>query len=85
MDVILAIAALLAGVVVIVWGAETFAEHLAAAARQLRITNFALALLLAGAEPYLRCRERTACPSSAHARLRGRLARVVAPAVVLGS
>ena len=51
MDVFLAIAALLAGVAVIVWGAETFAEHLAAAARQLRLTNFALALLLAGAEP----------------------------------
>ena len=35
----------------IVWGAELFAEHLAAAAARLGITSFALALLLAGAEP----------------------------------
>ena len=39
------------GVVLIVWGAETFAEHLGAAAVQLQISSFALALLLAGAEP----------------------------------
>ena len=51
LDVALPLIAVLAGVVIIVWGAETFAEHLAAAARQLRVTNFALALLLAGAEP----------------------------------
>lgn len=51
MDLILAFGGLLVAVAVIVWGAETFAEHLAAAARQLRVTNFALALLLAGAEP----------------------------------
>lgn len=43
--------ALLAGVGIIVWGAETFAEHLASAAAGLGVTNFALALLLAGAEP----------------------------------
>ena len=35
----------------IVWGAETFAEHLGAAAVQLRVSVFALSLLLAGAEP----------------------------------
>ncbi len=40
-----------AGVVAIVWGAETFAEHLAAAAVRLRVSTFALAILLAGAEP----------------------------------
>jgi cation:H+ antiporter len=45
------VAALIAGVAIIVWGAETFAEHLAAAAARLGVTSFALALLLAGAEP----------------------------------
>jgi cation:H+ antiporter len=39
------------GVAAIVWGAETFAEHLAAAARRLGTSTFALAVLLAGAEP----------------------------------
>lgn len=39
------------GVCLIVWGAELFAEHLAVAAVRLRISSFALALLLAGAEP----------------------------------
>lgn len=39
------------GVVFIVWGAETFAEHLGAAAVRLQVSSFALALLLAGAEP----------------------------------
>ncbi|WCO67975.1 hypothetical protein PO878_04460 [Iamia majanohamensis] len=42
---------LLAGVGLIVWGAETFAEHLAAASVRLGVSSFALALLLAGAEP----------------------------------
>ncbi len=42
---------ILVGVVFIVWGAETFAEHLGAAAVRLQISSFALALLLAGAEP----------------------------------
>ncbi len=50
-DVILDVSALVAGVAVIVWGAETFAEHLASAAAHLGVTSFALALLLAGAEP----------------------------------
>lgn len=43
--------AALSGVALIVWGAETFAEHLSVAAVRLRISPFALALLLAGAEP----------------------------------
>jgi len=41
----------LAGVAAIVWGAETFAEHLGTASVQLGVSTFALALLLAGAEP----------------------------------
>lgn len=45
------IIALLAGVVAIVWGAEFFAEHLGKAAVALGVSSFALALLLAGAEP----------------------------------
>ena len=39
------------GTAAIVWGAETFAEHLADASKRLGVTAFALALLLAGAEP----------------------------------
>ncbi len=39
------------GVALIVWGAEAFAEHLGKASVQLGISSFALALLLAGAEP----------------------------------
>lgn len=42
---------ILVGVVLIVWGAETFAEHLGAASVRLQVSSFALALLLAGAEP----------------------------------
>lgn len=48
---VLWIVAIVAGVVLIVWGAEAFAEHLGAAAVRLRVSSFALALLLAGAEP----------------------------------
>lgn len=40
-----------AGVACIVWGAETFAEHLSVASVRLGVSSFALALLLAGAEP----------------------------------
>lgn len=40
-----------ASVGAIVWGAEAFAEHLGAVARHLGTSTFALALLLAGAEP----------------------------------
>jgi len=48
---LLAVVALLASVAAIVWGAETFAEHLTDASARLRVSTFALALLLAGAEP----------------------------------
>jgi cation:H+ antiporter len=41
----------LGGVALIVWGAETFARHLAVASTRLGVSAFALALLLAGAEP----------------------------------
>jgi len=41
----------LTGMAAIVWGAETFAEHLATASARLGVSTFALALLLAGAEP----------------------------------
>jgi len=40
-----------AGTAAIVWGAERFAEHLADASKRLGVTAFALAVLLAGAEP----------------------------------
>lgn len=50
-DGLLSVTALIAGVAIIVWGAENFAEHLAAASARLGVTSFALALLLAGAEP----------------------------------
>ncbi len=43
--------AFLAGIGAIVWGAEAFAEHLGKAAVALGVSSFALALLLAGAEP----------------------------------
>lgn len=42
---------LFAGAGLIVWGAEAFAENLGSAAAQLGVSSFALALLLAGAEP----------------------------------
>lgn len=48
---VVALIAVVVGVVAIVWGAETFAEHLAESATQLGVSTFALALLLAGAEP----------------------------------
>lgn len=43
--------AFLLGIALIVWGAEAFAEHLGTAAVRLGVSAFALALLLAGAEP----------------------------------
>jgi len=42
---------LLAGVAIIVWGSEQFSEHLSSASLALGVSSFALALLLAGAEP----------------------------------
>ena len=47
----LGVVAVLAGIAAIVWGAETFAEHLGTASTRLGVSAFALALLLAGAEP----------------------------------
>src|SRR5215472_3976883 len=49
--VIFWILAFLLGIALIVWGAEAFAEHLGTAAVRLGVSAFALALLLAGAEP----------------------------------
>lgn len=49
--IVLWLLVILASVAAIVWGAETFAEHLGAAAVRLRVSMFALSLLLAGAEP----------------------------------
>ena len=51
MATVLAVAAFAAGVTLVVVGAELFAEHLEAASRRLGVSAFALALLLAGAEP----------------------------------
>jgi len=51
MTMFLWLIALLAGVGAIVWGAEAFAKHLGKAAVTLGVSSFALALLLAGAEP----------------------------------
>ena len=51
MATVLAVAALAGGVALVVVGAEVFAEHLEAASRRLGVSAFALALLLAGAEP----------------------------------
>ncbi len=45
------IAAFIVGMALIVWGAEAFAENLGAASVKLGVSSFALALLLAGAEP----------------------------------
>jgi cation:H+ antiporter len=42
---------LVVAVALIVWGAEQFAEHLAVASARLGVSTFALAILLAGAEP----------------------------------
>ena len=61
----------LLGVGAIVWGAEQFAEHLSVASVRLGVSSFALAILLAGAEP-----EELA--TSITASLRG------APAIALG-
>src|SRR5207244_10163380 len=47
----LAVVALVVGVAMVVAGAELFAEHLEGASRRLGVSAFAVALLLAGAEP----------------------------------
>ncbi len=51
MTILLWLVALAGGVALIVWGAEAFAEHLGRASVGLGVSSFALALLLAGAEP----------------------------------
>lgn len=51
MMILLWLLAFAVGVALIVWGAETFAEHLGRASVGLGVSSFALALLLAGAEP----------------------------------
>ncbi len=51
MVVLLWLLLLVGGVGAIVWGAEMFAEHLGKASVALGVSSFALALLLAGAEP----------------------------------
>jgi cation:H+ antiporter len=51
MSVAVSVGVIAVGAGAIVLGAELFAEHLAAAAARLGVTSFALALLLAGAEP----------------------------------
>ena len=51
MDVVVGLLVVVVGVAAIVWGAEAFAEHLAAASVRLGVSAFAMALLLAGAEP----------------------------------
>lgn len=51
MDAALHLLGLVVGVALIVWGAETFAKHLAVASARLGVTVFALGILLAGAEP----------------------------------
>ena len=51
MHLAIELVSILAGVGLIVFGAETFAENLSAASARLGVTIFALAVLLAGAEP----------------------------------
>ena len=51
MTTVVWLVAMVAGTGAIVWGAESFAEHLADASKRLGVTAFALAVLLAGAEP----------------------------------
>jgi cation:H+ antiporter len=50
-DVLVSVVLVAGGAAAIVWGAELFAEHLSVAAARLGVSSFALALLLAGAEP----------------------------------
>lgn len=49
--IVLWILVIMVGVAAIVWGAEIFAKNLGEAAVRLQVSSFALALLLAGAEP----------------------------------
>jgi cation:H+ antiporter len=49
--IIVWILVIIVGVWAIVWGAETFGENLGEASVRLKVSSFALAILLAGAEP----------------------------------
>lgn len=49
--IVIWILVIIVGVWAIVWGAETFAENLGEASVRLKVSSFALAILLAGAEP----------------------------------
>ncbi len=51
MATVVAVVAFAGGIALVVVGAELFAEHLEVASRRLGVSAFALALLLAGAEP----------------------------------
>lgn len=51
MEIVVSILLVAGGAAAIVWGAELFAENLSVAAARLGVSSFALALLLAGAEP----------------------------------
>ncbi len=51
MTTVLLLLLLIASTGAIVWGAEAFAEHLSSVAKYLGTSTFALAILLAGAEP----------------------------------
>lgn len=51
MELVAGLLVAVVGVGLIVWGAEAFAEHLAGASVRLGVSSFAMALLLAGAEP----------------------------------
>lgn len=51
MSGLLLVAVAAAGLLAVAWGADTFAEHVAGASARLGVSTFALALLLAGAEP----------------------------------
>ncbi|MHB1912447.1 MAG: sodium:calcium antiporter, partial [Acidimicrobiales bacterium] len=51
MHLVVEVVGIVAGVSLIVFGAETFAQNLSTASARLGVTTFALAVLLAGAEP----------------------------------
>lgn len=69
LDEVVSLALAGVGVVAIVWGAESFAEHLAVAATRRGVSTFALALLLAGAEPEQNWPRRWPRPSATLPRL----------------
>lgn len=50
-EAVVSVGGIVVGIALVVAGAEAFAEHLAGAAGRLGVSTFALAVLLAGAEP----------------------------------